>query len=371
MENSSSVIAVQSGRIDFAASLFTITEERKQSINFTDPYYVGGAAIGVFGSQTQSSRPTVENSRLGVMTGSTNEIFAETNYPNAQLHRFNNYADSSAALLGNKLDYAMMDYTSAINFTRNNPQLEIVSDFLTDEWLCLAVNKNNPELHRQISEIVDRYLQDGTMDKILANWLRNDGSDYVVPDIPQHENAPALRMAIVSSREPTTFMLNGRYAGTDIELMERIAYELGYKVEYLDMEWGGVISALGSDRADVALGMYSTPERQEQVLFTSAYLANPQVLIAQKVDEQSIHATSFWQNLKTSFQRNLIHENRWKMIVEGLKISMIITLFAFVLATLLYEVCQGVLKDFIFYFQTQKSHTLSSVAILVLYTHNY
>jgi len=326
--------AVVSGRIDFAATLFTITEERKQSINFTDPYYYGGVGVAVFDPQSISKRPAVESARVGVMIGSTNEIFAETNYPQAELHRFNNYVDSSAALLGFKLDYAMMDYTSALNFTRNNVELEIVSDFLTDEWLCIGISMDNPELHRKISEVVDRYLADGTMDEIIANWLRNDGSDYPEIEFPRNENAPVLTMAIVSSREPTTFISNGKYVGADIELMERIAYELGYQMSYLDMEWGAVVPAMASSRADVCLGMYSTPERREKILFTTPYLKNPQVLIARKLDTETIQKLSFWQNLKVSFERNLINENRWRMIVDGLGVSLIITIFAFALATL-------------------------------------
>ena len=45
-------------------------------------------------------------------------------------------------------------------------------------------------------------------------------------------------------------------------------------------------------------------------------------------------STGFWESLKTSFERNLIHEDRWKMIVDGLRVSMIITIFAFALATI-------------------------------------
>jgi polar amino acid transport system substrate-binding protein len=48
MEFAGLIPAVQSGKIDFAATLFTITEEREQIISFTNPYYTGGSAIAVW-----------------------------------------------------------------------------------------------------------------------------------------------------------------------------------------------------------------------------------------------------------------------------------------------------------------------------------
>jgi len=227
-------------------------------------------------------KPSVENARIGVMIGSTNEEYVKMHYPHAKVERFNNYVESAAALLDNTIDYAMMDYTSALGITRHNPELEIVSDFLTDEMLSLGTNKNNPELAEQVFGIVSRYLEDGTMDEIISHWILEDGSDYEEINTPKHEDAPVLRVAIISSREPTTFVLNNKYAGLDIELIDRIAYELGYRVEYLDMDLADVLEAMGSERMDMSLGMYATPEREEHILFSPPYFANPQVIISQK-----------------------------------------------------------------------------------------
>ena len=289
-----------------------------------------------------SSVVEVETSRIGIMAGSIAEVYSEINYPQAELHLFNNYADSVAALFGHKLDYAFINYVSAINFIRHNPELEIVPDVSMDGPIQFAVSMKNPELHRQISEIIDRYMADGTMDEITSRWIITDGRDYVTADIPYHENAPVLRMAIVSSIEPLTFMLDGRYAGMDIELMQRVAYELGYRIEFLDMQWSGVISALESGRADISLGMYYTQERSERILFTPPYLDDPYVLVGRKpyaIADEAV-SQSFLESIITGFERNLIREGRWKLIVEGLQVSLIISIFSFALATLLgFAVC--------------------------------
>ncbi len=234
------------------------------------------------GCGSSKEKPAVENARIGVMVGSTNDVYAGTHYPKAKLQRYNNYVDSLAALRGNKIDYAMMDYTSALNAVRYNTDVAIVSDFLTDEKLCLGVNKNNPELYEKVYALVNQYLEDGTMDEMIAHWIKKDGSAYDTPDYKILDAGPVLNVAVILTREPTTFMLNGKEAGLDIELWYRIAYDLGYQLKFYDMELSSLISAMGSDKMDVCLGIYSTPERAKLVLLTEPYFANPQVLLSKK-----------------------------------------------------------------------------------------
>lgn len=286
--------AAESGAIDCILANLNATPERRETMDFSTSLYQTQTALLVrddsekngdkqeFASDAHRQRIPVETARIGVMEGSTNEVYAEEHYPDADRQSFKNYVDSTAALDAGKLDYAMMDYTSALRFIRSNQNLEIASDALTDEKLCLGISKSQPELAEKVNEAVEKYLADGTMDEIISHWIKPDGSDYDVVRTPKRENAPKIKVAIVSSREPTTFMMNGQYVGLDVELIDRVLYELGYQAEYLDMEWGAVITAMGSNKADMALGMYNTPERAEKLLFTEPYFANPQVLVSRQ-----------------------------------------------------------------------------------------
>ncbi len=278
--------ALQAGKVDLALSDINATSERKKLVDFTESYFDNPQVLvsrqKASPTAAQSSRVPVDTSRVGVMVGSTNELFAEEHYPKANIQKFNNYVDSSAALSAGKLDYAMMDYTTALRLIRSNKNLEIASDFLTDEKVCLGVNKNNPELYEKVSAALDRLIADGSVDKIAANWIRPDGSDYPPVKMPVKETAPVIKVAIISSREPTTFLLNSKYAGLDIELINKVLYELGYQAEYIDMELAAIPAAIESGRADMTLGMYNTPERAQKILFTKPFFSNPQVLLARK-----------------------------------------------------------------------------------------
>lgn len=287
------VAAAESGSIDCIIANLNVTEERKQSILFSDNIYESYNAVMVRDDGSKDGKEAVavstgrvapETARIGVMDGSTNEIYAEQHYPDANRQNFKNYVDSCAALSAGKLDYAMMDYTNALRFTRSYQDLEIASEFLTDEKLCIGVSQNNPELFETVNEVMNRFLADGTVDAAIDHWIKPDGSDYDVVETPKLPDAPKIKVAIVSSREPTTFMMNDAFVGLDIEIIDRILYELGYQAEYMDMEWGAVIVAIGSGKADMTLGMYNTPERAEKLFFTEPYFTNPQLLVARKTE---------------------------------------------------------------------------------------
>ncbi|HML47697.1 MAG TPA: transporter substrate-binding domain-containing protein, partial [Clostridia bacterium] len=150
----------------------------------------GLCPAGGTGEARASERPPVEAARIGVMVGSTNEAFSEASYPKADIQKFNNYVDSTAALNAEKLDYCMMDYISALRFVRYDPNLEIVSGFLTDEKMCLAVGKTNPQLFEKVDAELDRLTADGTVADLLDRWIKPDGGDYEPKDVPVLEGAP-------------------------------------------------------------------------------------------------------------------------------------------------------------------------------------
>ena len=289
------------------------------------------------GEETETAYPSVEVSSIGAMTGSTGEAFARKNFLDADIYAYDSIPDAVVALQADRIDYVITAYTNALGFIRNNKDLEIVPGTLLNEGAAIAVNKNNPGLLKDISAVLDRFKEDGTLDDIIDRWIKEDGSEYQRMEIPVNQTGEVLSVGVAANREPMCFIENGNVIGLDAELIERIAYELGKRVEFMDMTFSALIPALESGRVDVLISNITpTEERKQVVNFTDTYFQNPQVLL-RRVDtgvlsEQSDNL-SFLENLKVSIERNLIHENRWMMVLEGLQVSLIITISAFTLAT--------------------------------------
>jgi len=286
--------ALQAEKVDMVAGCMTITEERKKSVDFTIPYYSGGQALLIKRTAAGSSGPgkagqaitdlsKLASGRVGVMTGSVAEFYMEEKYPQATVGSYDNIADAVTALQGNKLDYVITAYTTALNFIKNNRDLAFIPDKLMNEGPAIAVAKGNEALLRQLDGVLARFKADGTLAKIISRWIKEGNEPYDIVERPRAADGTVLRVAIAANREPMCFVRNNAFAGLDCELIERLAYELGLRVEYCDMQYSALVLALQSGKVDVIISnMTPTKERKEKVNFTERYFDNPQVAVVKK-----------------------------------------------------------------------------------------
>jgi polar amino acid transport system substrate-binding protein len=85
----------------------------------------------------------------------------------------------------------------------------------------------------------------------------------------------------------------------------------------------------------IVSGMTATDERRKSVDFTQPYFANAQVLFVKKATAGSTVSLPFFQSIANSFYSNIIHEERYLLILDGLKTTVVISVLATVFGTLL------------------------------------
>ena len=102
--------------------------------------------------------------------------------------------------------------------------------------------------------------------------------------LPLAANAQdALRVVTDATFPPMEFVKDGKRTGFDIELVDALATAMGRKVEWIDIDFKGLIPALISKRADLAMSaIYITDERKKVVDFSDPYFAGGLVVLAPK-----------------------------------------------------------------------------------------
>ena len=337
--------SLTAGKVDAIANMVMITEERKKQVLFSDPYYSEGSSILVRKADLAPKPAPPRNgsdlatARVATMTGTTSEIFIETNYPQARLLLFDDINDAFLAVKSGKADYVLTSFTTSLLAAKNNPELILLPQEYIRDGAGIALNKKDTTLLRQIDEVILQFKKEGTMDDIIQRWIRLDNSDYPPVNIPAIKQGTPLRVGTAANREPMCFISNGKIAGLDAELIERIAYALGRPVEYSDMKFSALIAALESGRVDVIISNYSiTQERLKRVNFSESYYTNPQILttlgnLPTATTENSSLKPNLFSRLKESFISNLIVEKRYLLLLEGFKQTVIITLFSVLLGT--------------------------------------
>ena len=256
---------------------------------------------------------------------------------------FKYYDDASASILAlqsGKLDAAAHDMPAAQLAVARQPDLALFPETVTPDVYGLGLQKDSPPTD-DISAIIERYSEDGTLDALREKWLGANDSKKII-DVGEYD-APngTLRYAHDSTLEPMSYVGgNGQSLGYEVELVSLIAKELGMKLEITQTAFNSLIPMLSSGRADIVSGAICiTDERRENIDFPTSHYVGGMTLIVRAEDMGLSSAeeekTGFLAGLKNSFYKNFIQENRWQMILSGLGVTFVISIFSALFGTVL------------------------------------
>ena len=206
VEFGSIIGGVVEGKYDMGMAGMTVTEERKQSVNFSDTYATGIQVIIVKEGSTIKSlddifvfdaegNPTAlknPNVKVGVQQDTTGDIYSSDDVTNWGLNdvqedgtvttdrviRYKTGAEAVEALKTDKVDMVIIDNEPAKSFVAANTGkihiLEGDNEYAIEDY-AICVAKDNTELLDKINQALKELKDDGTIDKIVAKYI-NDGA---------------------------------------------------------------------------------------------------------------------------------------------------------------------------------------------------
>ena len=162
------------GRFDVVASATTITDEREQMVNFTEPYYLAQQALVVNPQETPDVQ-SVDALRSGmvvaVQTGTTGEAWARENVPDGvDVRSFPNAPDTYLALEAGNVQAVIFDEPSAVTEAETREALEVVDVIDTGERYGFAVNPENEALLDEVNRVLRELIDDGTYAEIYGRY---------------------------------------------------------------------------------------------------------------------------------------------------------------------------------------------------------
>ncbi len=175
MDFDSIVTAVSSGKADFGMAGMTVTDERKESVDFTDSYTTATQVIIVPEKDAKvKSVNDLKKASIGVQLGTTGDIYVSDKYEKsgAKIERFNKGADAVLALTQGKVDAVVIDNEPAKAFVDQNEGIEILDDPFADEDYAICVAKDS-ELTDQINGALKELKDDGTVKKIIDKYIND------------------------------------------------------------------------------------------------------------------------------------------------------------------------------------------------------
>lgn len=165
-------------KYDIAMGGITRTIKRQIEAEMSDPYLIFGKCYLVRKGEEikYNSIEAVNNSnvRVGVNIGGTNEIFAETYLPNANIIRYKNNLDVPVAVEKNEVDVMITETPEAITYEKNNPKLEgaLVDTPLTKSQMGYVVKKDEIHLLNTVNFILSELELRGEIEKLKNEYLK-------------------------------------------------------------------------------------------------------------------------------------------------------------------------------------------------------
>lgn len=164
--------AVQGGKADMGVAGMTVDEDRKTQVDFTDTYYTGRQVIIVKEDSTIAGPDDLAGKKIGVQQGTTGDIYTTDDYGDENIERFNKGMEAVQALQQGKVDAVVIDDQPAKTFVKENEGLKILETEYVEEEYAIALKKGNNELLEKVNKAIKELKEDGTLDKIIAKYIK-------------------------------------------------------------------------------------------------------------------------------------------------------------------------------------------------------
>lgn len=173
MDFDSVIPGVQAGKFDVGMSGITVTDKRKENVDFSSVYFMAAQAIVVADGSSITGKADLEGKKVSVQTGTTAEEYCMVNGYEVLAFTANN--DAAAALTAGKVDAWVVDNEVALAMA---PELglTVLDEAMTSEPYAFALQKGS-DLLAPFNEALDALLSDGTIEQIFQQY----GVTYIAP----------------------------------------------------------------------------------------------------------------------------------------------------------------------------------------------
>ncbi|SFC69560.1 polar amino acid transport system substrate-binding protein [Alkalibacterium subtropicum] len=294
MNFSAGLQALEGNQVDGMIAAMSITPEREESFDFSEPYIDAGPVLAVHEDNDEiTSYEDLDGKTLAVKIGTTGAQFADDlaeDY-DITINQFEDSANMYEDVAAGQADAAVEDYPVMAYAIQQGLPLKLPTESEEGYPVGFAVNEDqNQELLEMFNAGLENIQEDGTYDEIMDTYLvSSDDTD----EAGTKETAAQMDPYIIAT--DVTFAPfeyqndDNEYIGIDIDLLAAIAEDQGFAYELRPMNFSAGLQALETNQVDGMIAAMSiTPEREESFDFSEPYIdAGPVLAVHEDNDEIS------------------------------------------------------------------------------------
>ncbi len=170
MSFDSIIAAVNMGQVDIGFSGFSVSEDRKKSVDFSKAYFVSGQVIVTLPDSAIKSGADLKGKKVGVQLGTTGQEAAEK-IEGVEVLKPETYSTAFMMLKTKAVDAVVADIPVAEEYAKKQGFV-ISPEKLSYEENAVVVAKGNPKLVEALNKALDEVEKDGTLGKLVDKWMK-------------------------------------------------------------------------------------------------------------------------------------------------------------------------------------------------------
>ncbi|KLL97326.1 MULTISPECIES: glutamate ABC transporter substrate-binding protein [Rhodococcus] len=178
---------IQNGEVDYIVATYSITDSRKEKVDFAGPYFIAGQSLLVRADDTEITGPDSLNGgkRLCSVAGSTPAQNVKDNYAqDVQLQEFDTYSLCVEALRNGAVDAVTTDDIILAGYAAQSPgDFKVVGEPFTTERYGIGLAKGDDESRNAINDAIEEMIASGAWEAAFQETVGASG--YELPEQPE------------------------------------------------------------------------------------------------------------------------------------------------------------------------------------------
>ena len=266
---------------------------------------------------------------------SLGEMRLKERYPDIKFIELETIADMVQHVRQGKVDAAIINYVFFSAMKDEGVEgVRLLPEPVTESptGYLFAKTPRGQKLGDQMDRFIRKCRRDGTLDRLVQKWMKGTEEGLVFEKPALSGKNGMLTAGSNAINMPFVYLKNDKVTGFEVELFALFCAEYGYDYRVQLTSFESMLMGVETGRYDVGINAIEITEERKETFRLSEPTYVDETLVIVK-DNASV--TSVINSVKASFVRTLITEDRWKMLVEGMGTTLLITLSATVFGTLL------------------------------------
>lgn len=278
--------------------------------------------------------------RIAVLTGSELIDTIQNFFPDAQSLEYDAFADVFNALDTGKADAALGFAPHLTIVPQTYPGMTNIREPVTQYGYGFATQKNERGalLRDQLNTYFGELVASGRFQELKEKWDASEGEQCMGEYVFTGKNG-TLRIATMGTWSPMSFYAGDELTGMFIEMANGFCQKYGYTPTYSSMPYASEIAGLNAGTYDmIADNIAWTTERLESVNLTDPLFTDEvYVFVPAKASEgeQLSGVDAFAAQVASSFEKNFVREDRWKLLLSGLGVTVALSVLCGLIGTAL------------------------------------